>query len=171
MKNTSVYNILLVDDSPNILKALKRTFANEGYNLHTAESAREAMEIIKSQKIDLVIVDENMPETSGSELLSALRTFNPEIVRIMVSGMNDVNVLKNAVNKGEIYRFFNKPWDDFELLISVRYALETKSEREMCKKLKDTLKHQNEMIRQLEKDHPGIAGKNLSIDGAFILDD
>ena len=119
----SNFTLLLVDDSPNILKAMKRVFSPEGYDILMAESAKEALEVMAVEEVDLVITDENMPGLSGTDLLRIIRESHPNVMRFMVTGADDIEVAKNAINSGEIYRFFTKPWDDFELLVCVKQAL------------------------------------------------
>lgn len=166
----SRFKILLVDDSPNMLKALKRTFRSEGYKLFTVLSGKEALEILKKEDIDLLISDENMPEMSGTELLKLVSIQHSTVIRIMLTGLVDFEVIKNAINKGEIYRFFNKPWDDFELLFNVRHALKQKALEEENSQLKSNLKQHEKYLRQLEIEYPGISEKNLSEDGSIIID-
>jgi two-component system, probable response regulator PhcQ len=164
------FKILLVDDSPNVLKALQRAFRGEDYGIYTANSAREALEVLKNENIDLLISDENMPEVPGTELLRHVRVQYPHIVRIMLTGMLDLELAKEAINKGEVYKFFNKPWDDFELQISVRYALRQKAIERENAKLKKAINNQQKMFQLLERDYPGITKKVISEDGSFILE-
>jgi DNA-binding NtrC family response regulator len=165
------FKILLVDDSLCILKALRRIFKPEGYNIFMAESARDAMEIIAKEDIDLIITDQNMPEVSGNELLKTIRKLYPDIIRIMLTGLTDIEVVKNAINTGEIYRFFNKPWDDYELLVSVRYALKQRALENENAHLKSTVNKQDSLLKQLEKEYPGIMEKRVNEDGAIIIDE
>ena len=164
------FKILLVDDSPNVLKALQRTFRAEDYTTLKAESALEAMAVIENEVIDVIISDENMPGISGTELLRVMKDRYPHTVRIMLTGLTDIEVAKNAINKGEIYRFFNKPWDDFELLISVRYALEQKKIERENARLKSIVRTQEKLLKQLEEQYPGITQKRVAEDGAIIID-
>jgi len=158
----SRFKILLVDDSPNMLKALKRTFKSEGYELFTVLSAKEALEVLKKEDIDLIISDENMPEISGTELLKLVKVQYPLIIRIMLTGLVNFEVVKNAINKGEIYRFFNKPWDDFELLFNVRHALKQKVLEEENSQLKSNLKQQEKYLRQLDLYKMTVENKRLN---------
>ena len=164
------FSILLVDDSKSILKALTRTFKAEGYIIHTAESANEAYIILRGENIDMLITDENMPDISGTELLKTVRNQFPDVIRIMITGMTDIKVAQNAINNGEIYRFFNKPWDDFELLMAVRHACNQKQLEDENNRLKSTIDSQAELLNKLEKEHPGITSKNMTSDGAFIIE-
>ncbi|RKX29684.1 MAG: response regulator [Candidatus Zixiibacteriota bacterium] len=162
--------ILLVDDSPNILKALQRVLRPEGYHLLTATCAEEAMKVIESRNIDMIITDENMPGISGTDLLRIVRDKYPLIVRIMITGADDIEVAKNAINNGEIYRFFTKPWDDFELLISVKHALDHKIAKQENDRLRKLVNSHKQLFQDLEKEHPGITEKRLTEDGAIVID-
>jgi DNA-binding NtrC family response regulator len=164
------YKILLVDDSPNILKALCRSFKDEGYKLITAGSAKAALEILGKEPVDLIISDHNMPEISGIELLKLVRIKFPKVIRMMLTGLTDFEVAKEAINKGEIYRFFNKPCDDFELLLSVRYALKHKFLEEENSQLKNSLMEKEEKLKALESKYPGITRKNVTRDGSIVIE-
>ncbi len=164
------FKILLVDDSPNILKALKRTFKSEDYSLFTAESAIEALAILKKTSVDLIISDEHMPGCNGSELFKRTCELYPDTIRFMITGLSNIEDVKNAINKGEIYRFFTKPWDDFELLLSVRYALKQKTLKTENKTLRRAVEKQDQILNKLEKENPGITKVNLTETGAIVLD-
>jgi two-component system probable response regulator PhcQ len=165
------FKILLVDDSPQILKSLERMLKNRGYNIFTADSAQNALEILQNNEIDMVITDESMPGLSGTDLLGVLKTAHPDIIRIMLTGANDIGVLKNAINKGEIYRFFTKPWDDFELSIAVRQGLQQRLLEKENAHLKKIASHQEKILNELEKDYPGIGEKKLAEDGSIIIEE
>jgi len=117
------YNILLVDDSNNTLLALQRTLREDNYRFTTCNSANEAIALCERQSFDLIICDQNMPGITGIELLQFLKLKSPEMIRILLTGYNDIEVTKIAVNKCAIYKYFDKPWDDFELKLAVKYAL------------------------------------------------
>ena len=166
----SQHSILIVDDSPNILKALQRTFRLESYTTVCANSAKEAMVILSKEAIDVIISDENMPGVSGTELLKQVHDLYPDIIRMMLTGATDVEVAKNAINRGEIWRFFTKPWDDFELLTAVRQALKMCNLGRENMELKSSVQKQERLMRQLEREYPGITEKCLAPDGSIIID-
>jgi len=166
----SKHKILVVDNSPLILKALQRIFRCEGYNILTATCAQEAMKTMEDENIDMIITDENMPGLSGTDLLSLVKHKFPSVIKIMITGTNDIEVARDAINSGEIYRFFTKPWDDFELLISVKYALEHKATKQENDKLRSLVNKQKKLLNNLEKEHPGIADKRLTESGAIVID-
>lgn len=116
--------ILCVDDEENVLHSIKRTLAMEKYNVLTATSGVEGLEILKTEEVDLVISDQKMPNMSGHEFLKIVRENHPECIRIMLSGFSDFESLVKTVNDGEIIRFISKPWDNKELTNVIRIALE-----------------------------------------------
>lgn len=114
--------ILLVDDEPNMLSALKRLLRRDGYVIHTANSAREAFDILAQERVDVIVSDQRMPEMSGTEFLSQVKDLYPETVRLVLSGYTEVGSVTEAINKGAIYKFLTKPWDDEQLRANIREA-------------------------------------------------
>lgn len=117
-------NLLLVDDEANILAALKRMLRGEGYRIFTAGSGLEGLEILKQQPIGVIISDQRMPEMNGTEFLSQVKELYPETVRIVLSGYTDLNTITSAINRGAIYRFLTKPWDDEQLKAHIAEAFQ-----------------------------------------------
>ena len=114
--------LLLVDDEPSILAALKRLFRREGYAILTAGSGKEGLELLASHDVGVVISDARMPEMDGGEFLGKVREMYPQAVRMMLSGYTDLKAVTTAVNRGELFCFLTKPWDDTELVDTVRDA-------------------------------------------------
>ncbi|MDB5907373.1 MAG: two-component system response regulator, partial [Massilia sp.] len=96
--------ILCVDDEPNILSALRRLFHPQGYEVLTAQSAREGLAVLDARPIDLVISDMRMPEMDGVQFLEQARARWPDTLRLLLTGNADVRLILDAVNRGEIYR-------------------------------------------------------------------
>jgi EAL domain-containing protein (putative c-di-GMP-specific phosphodiesterase class I)/CheY-like chemotaxis protein len=114
--------LLLVDDEPNVLSSLKRLLHREGYRILTAEHGREALELLASNDIGVVISDARMPGMDGGELLGKVRELYPQVVRMMLSGYTDLKAVTTAVNRGELFCFLTKPWEAAELVSTVRDA-------------------------------------------------
>ncbi|HEX4620332.1 MAG TPA: response regulator, partial [Myxococcaceae bacterium] len=131
------YTLLFVDDEPDVLDILTKTF-ERGYDVVSAGSGAEALAILKSRPVDLLITDQRMPEMKGIELISAARTAGIEVTSILLTAYTDPEDLISAINEGRVYRFVTKPWDVNDLLITVRQALQyTQLRRD-----KDRLLHQ-----------------------------
>jgi response regulator RpfG family c-di-GMP phosphodiesterase len=141
--------ILCVDDEPNILAALRRLFRAKGYEVLTAESARAGLAVLEARPVDLVISDMRMPEMDGVQFLERARALWPDTLRLLLTGNADVNLILDAVNRGEIYRYITKPWDDHEMTLVVRHALERKALEHEQRRLEALTAQQNEQLREL----------------------
>jgi DNA-binding NtrC family response regulator len=104
-------SILFVDDETEILEILVDLFSDDGYQLHTATRASDALRIMNSHPIDFVLADLKLPDTSGSEFLERVKKFHPDAIRVLTSGYFDVKFgqVKEDKENGTIY--LSKPWD------------------------------------------------------------
>jgi EAL domain-containing protein (putative c-di-GMP-specific phosphodiesterase class I)/ActR/RegA family two-component response regulator len=116
--------LLLVDDEANILAALCRMLRNEGYRVLTAASAREGLELLARNDIQVILSDQRMPEMTGTEFLGRVKAMHPDTVRIVLSGYAELTTIIEAVNQGAIYKFLIKPWDDDLLRGHIRDAFQ-----------------------------------------------
>ncbi len=114
--------LLLVDDEPSILSALTRVLRRENYHILTAATSEEALAILAQHPVGVILADQRMSGTTGIELLARARTLHPKAVRMVLSGYTGLDSLTEAINRGEIYRFIAKPWDDQQLLETIRGA-------------------------------------------------
>ena len=141
--------LLLVDDEPGILSSLRRLLRPGGYSIHTAESGQAGLDILEHEPIDLVISDMRMPEMDGARFLEQVRMRWPATMRILLTGYADVSSTIDAINRGEIYRYIAKPWDDTDLLLIVRDALERQRLRSENARLLALTQAQNEELKEL----------------------
>ncbi|MBD9391502.1 EAL domain-containing protein [Acidovorax sp. ACV01] len=114
--------ILIVDDEPSILASMRRLLRRDGYDILTANSAKEGFEILAQHEIQVILSDQRMPEMSGTEFLSRARELYPDTIRIVLSGYTDLESISDAINRGAIYKFLTKPWDDELLRDNIREA-------------------------------------------------
>lgn len=143
--------ILFVDDEKNVLKSLKRLFANTDHEIILAISGKEGLKMFEENNINLVISDYRMPEMNGVQFLSKVKELYPDTIRIILSGYADVMAIVEAINDGEVYKFLSKPWNDHELLTTVKRAFEHYNLKIENKNLIDELQSANEELRQLTK--------------------
>src|SRR3990172_7980793 len=123
---TAEATLLFVDDEANILSSLKRLFRPFGYRIFTAESGTQGLEIMEREVVDLVISDMRMPEMNGAQFLEKVREKWPETVRILLTGYAEIGTTIDAINKGQIYRYVSKPWEDNDLTVAIKHALQQK---------------------------------------------
>lgn len=125
------YKIMIVDDEPANLRLLERLFRRD-YEIITAASGREALELLGQHDVALLITDQRMPNMTGIELLKNTVALRPHMVRIILTGYTDVTALVEAINCGHVYKYVTKPWNNDELRLTVERALahyETKKSR------------------------------------------
>lgn len=117
------HKILVVDDEPANLRSLGRLFREE-YEVLTAESGQQALEVLGHHDVALLITDQRMPGMEGIELLKKTVPIRPRMVRMILTGYTDVDALVEAINCGQVYRYVTKPWNNEELRMTVKRALE-----------------------------------------------
>ncbi len=114
-------HILFVDDEQRVLNSMRVMFRRE-YELHLTTRPKEALEIIKNEPIDVIVADHRMPEMTGVEVLSRVKTESPRTVRVLLTGYADLDAIEGSINEGEVYRFLTKPCAPEELRDTVRQA-------------------------------------------------
>ncbi|MFL6592827.1 MAG: EAL domain-containing protein [Luteimonas sp.] len=114
--------LLLLDDEENVLRSLVRLFRRDGYQLLTASSVREAFDLLASQSVQVIVSDQRMADMDGTEFLTRVRDLYPDTIRMVLSGYTDLATITEAINRGAIYRFLTKPWNDDELREHIRDA-------------------------------------------------
>ncbi len=141
--------LLFVDDEPGILSSLRRLFRPHGYRILVAESGALGLAELEKTPVDLVISDMRMPEMDGATFLRAVRQRWPDTVRILLTGYADVTSTVAAINEGEIYRYVSKPWDDNEIVNTVREALDRYRLKQENLRLTALTQSQNEELKGL----------------------
>ncbi|HZV55127.1 MAG TPA: HD domain-containing phosphohydrolase [Rhodocyclaceae bacterium] len=141
--------LLFVDDEASILSSLRRLFRPHGYNVLTAGGGREGLALMEREAVDLVISDMRMPEMDGAQFLEQVRQRWPQAVRILLTGYADVASTIAAINRGEIFRYVAKPWDDNEIVLIVRDALERKRLEAENARLDALTARQNDELKAL----------------------
>ena len=114
--------LLLLDDESNVLRSLVRLFRRDGYRLLTASSVREAFDLLANNPVQVIVSDQRMPDMNGTEFLERVRDLYPGTIRMVLSGYTDLAMITDAINRGAIYRFLTKPWNDDELREHIRDA-------------------------------------------------
>lgn len=109
------YNILVTDDEIDNLQLFKRTLRS-GYNVFLANSGFEALEVLKTNSIDMIISDHKMPGMDGVELMKKTLALAPDAIRILITAYTDSTTLMQAINEGKIHRYVRKPWNPNDLL-------------------------------------------------------
>ena len=145
-----MYQVMLVDDEDYILKALKRTInMYTDWEVETYQDPREALRRARTTVFDAVITDYMMPEINGLELLQELRDIQPDTIRILLTGVIDIETVMSAINKAGAFRFIPKPWDDEQLLDNIREGLKFRDILLENRILAETVREQKKTLRSL----------------------
>jgi PAS domain S-box-containing protein/diguanylate cyclase (GGDEF)-like protein len=114
--------VLVVDDEPGIRSALVRVLRRDGYRILMASDGNEALALLALHPVQVIVSDQRMPGMSGTELFGVVKELYPDTLRIILSGYTDLKVVTDSVNRGAVFRFLTKPWDDDLLREQVRDA-------------------------------------------------
>jgi FixJ family two-component response regulator len=146
------HTILFVDDEESILKTIKRLFMDEDYRIITANGGQAALDLLNGGETPAVIVsDQRMPQMGGAEFLAKAKEKLPQSIRMVLTGYADVNAAVEAINLGGIYRYILKPWNDDDLKLSVKEAVERFDLVVQNKRLTEELKEKNNQLSDWNK--------------------
>lgn len=138
-------NVLYVDDEENNLKAFKASFRRY-FNVFTAISADEAQKTLAENEIHVLITDQRMPGTLGTELLARAVQDYPDQIRILLTGFSDIEAIKDAINRGQIYHYLQKPWNDNDLKETIENAYKIYYLKKKQQELSQQLQLNNEQL-------------------------
>lgn len=138
-------NVLYVDDEVFNLSSFKANFRKD-FNVFLADSAEQAYEVLNDNEIHVVISDHRMPGKTGIEFLSSLVEKHPYVIRILLTGCSEVDVIVNAINVGQVYRYMTKPWHKDELVSTVNGAFEIYRNNWQTQVTRESLEETNKQL-------------------------
>jgi DNA-binding NtrC family response regulator len=144
------FGVLYVDDEINNLNSFKAAFRRD-FEIYTAQSVREGRKILDSCEIGVIITDQRMPGMTGIEFLESILPIYPDTIRILLTGFSDINAVMDAINRGQVYKYLVKPWNNDELKLYIQNALEIYHLRRENKELTDKLHLANQQLDLLNK--------------------
>ncbi len=149
--DTKKYNILYVDDEEINLRIFRTSFRRE-FNVFTALSGREGLEVLKENKIHVIISDQRMPEMSGTQFLQKTLEDHPDLIRIILTGFADIEVIVQAVNSCNIYRYITKPYDMADMKLTLDHAIDSLMTKRQRNKLVKKLSLVNRELEEKVKE-------------------
>lgn len=147
MENNKI-NVLYVDDELNNLVSFKAVFRLK-YNISTAISGEEAVKILRSKQINIIITDQRMPQMTGVEFLESILDEFPDPIRILLTGYADMTAVIDAINKGKIFHYLSKPWNEEELDLTIVRAYDVYKQKMDEKEMTSKLSLSNEQLEFL----------------------
>lgn len=154
--------VLIVDDEANVAKSIRRLLEARDFDVLVAEDGRSALELLRTESdVGVIVSDQRMPRMTGSELFSQLSVERPEPKRILLTGYTDLESIREAINKGNVFRFLLKPWDDEELIRCVEegehyYLVQTENRR-----LREELERTNQNLENLVQTKTRVLNMNI----------
>lgn len=115
--------VLYIDDEQNNLGSFKAAFRRD-FDIFTAQSAEEGLQILSQETIHVIIADQRMPNTTGVEFFESIISKHPHPIRILLTGYSDISAVIDAINRGQVYRFIEKPWNQDALSVAIQNAYE-----------------------------------------------
>jgi FixJ family two-component response regulator len=155
--------LLLVDDEENIAAALTRLLRRDGYKILRANSGHDGLQLLHENEVGVIISDQRMPGMTGVEFLSEVKKRYPETARMVLSGYTDLNSVTDAINRGEVYKFLTKPWNDDLLRENVAEAFDYFELKSENKRLTAELLEANKALESRMLIEAGNARSNLIV--------
>jgi len=155
IKKEKLHNLLIIDDEPEVIKSLTRLFRRD-YNIFSTTNAEEGLKIMDNENIQVIVSDQRMPGITGVEFFSKIRVKYPDAVKLILTGYSDIEAVKDAINKGQVFRYITKPWDPYELENVIKEAFDksdliTKNQ-ELMISLKEANKNLENKVKERTKE-------------------
>ena len=144
--------ILLVDDEENITASLVRLLRRDGYTILRANSGQEGLELLTQREVGVIVSDQRMPGMTGVEFLSEVKELYPDTVRIVLSGYTELNSVTDAINRGAVYKFLTKPWEDDLLRANVDEAFRRYEMKMENVRLNREIREANEKLQRVNQE-------------------
>ncbi|WP_419802436.1 response regulator [Mucilaginibacter sp.] len=141
-------NILFIDDEENNLISFRAVFRLK-YEVLTAINAADALHILETQPVEIIVTDQRMPNMTGSEFLEIVLEKYPDPMRILLTGYSDISAVIEAVNKGKVFHYLTKPWNEEELDNTIKKAFDKYQEDQNVKEMNDKLAVSNGQLEFL----------------------
>ncbi len=169
---------MIVDDEPNILSSINRVLKKkDDWEIETYDSVDKALKRVQTMTFELVISDYMMPEMDGVKFLNEVKEFQPDAMRIILSGFTELRALLGAINEAEIFRYICKPWDDHDLIGTIAQALQHREVLVENRRLADQVRQQQEeldkrktALERLAEQHPQLVEVDWADDGSIVVD-
>jgi two-component system probable response regulator PhcQ len=171
MPDTPTLTILFVDDEPAVIRAISRlVIAQTPFNVLTATSGKEALDLLRTCSVDVLVSDIDMPKMNGLELVRLARREFPSTLRILLTGAATMDRAVNAINEGEVVRFFSKPFDA-DLFVRALGELAERVRRLRLERQEEAQRERrNELFRWIEERYPGALAFERGRGGEVVID-
>lgn len=150
MEEQEKIKVMFVDDELHNLEAFKATFRRE-YDITICLSVAEALKVLETEEMHVILSDQRMPNTTGVEFFEQILEKYPDCIRILITGYADIGIVVDAVNKGKIFEYIQKPWDNAGLKATIEKAYQEYKDQITRKKDLEELRILNEQLEFLAR--------------------
>lgn len=168
----------VIDDEPANLKAIQRLLRQEDWQVDTFSDPQDALRALTGASYNLILCDLRMPQLDGITYLQFARQRQPGAMRLLFSGHGDRESLVQAINQAQVQRFISKPWDDYELLETLRSCLQLQQLQMEQQRLllqvqqqQDQLQRQQQALQEMQRRHPQLFSLTRAEDGSILLEE
>ena len=163
--------MVVVDDNAGVLAAAVKVLKQLDINVMATTDAYEALDWLSTREVAVIVSDYEMPRMNGAELLSSARRQQPAAVRNLMTGMQALETAVDAINRGEIFRYVQKPFDASKMRAIVDDAVTRHRELALVAADRDAVLRREQFYRELEEEHPGLTGVTRDNDGVYVVPD
>ncbi|CAN5426838.1 hypothetical protein BH11MYX1_BH11MYX1_34410 [soil metagenome] len=163
--------VIVVDDNAGVLAAAVKVLKQLDVHVMATTDAYEALDWLTTRDVAVVVSDYEMPRMNGAELLANARRQQPAAVRILMTGMQALETAVDAINRGEIFRYVQKPFDASQMRSIVGDAVSRPRELAMVAADREAVVRREALYRELEEEHPGVTHVSKDGEGVYVVPD
>ena len=171
MQPPEMPTVVIVDDDASVLACAVRTLKTLPVLVRATSCAYEALDWLATKPVAVLLSDYEMPKMNGVELISAARRSQPSTVRILMTGRQALETAVDAINRGEIFRYVQKPFDASKMRAVVSDAIAKHRELALVAGKADQVQRRDRYLQELELDHPGISSAMRDEGGDYVVPD
>ena len=161
--------ILYIDDEEHNLHSFKASFRKQ-YDITIASSVVDAEEILENNDFCIILADQRMPIMTGVQFFEKIRTKYPKPIRILITGHTDIGAAIDAINKGEVFRFIDKPWDYTYVQNAIAHGFDIyKTKTELAQRNEDLQKAYDELDKFVYSASHDLRAPLMSVIGVVTL--
>jgi DNA-binding NtrC family response regulator len=169
-ERSSAITVLFVDDEPAIRRAIVRALVGSAYEVLVAESAEHALVLMRARSVDVLVSDIDMPGMSGLDLLKIVRREFPATVRMLLTGAGTLPRTLEAINEGEVHRFFTKPFDLALFSATMSGLIERIARLRRDHEREAQAARRDELFRWVEATFPGTLSVARNASGEVVVE-